>query len=104
MRKSAILLLCLTICSCKSRQADVSAQTDGKSGSVTAAAGRPAGGGKLLGNDNPPTLFPVRVDGKYGYMDKKGKLVVKAAVFRRIAVLRRTGGGAVRKSGAGGVH
>ena len=62
MRKSAILLLCaMMFCSCKSRQPNVTSLTDGKSGSVTAAAGRPAGGGKILGNDNPPILFPVRV-------------------------------------------
>lgn len=51
----------MMFCSCKSRQPNVTSLTDGKSGSVTAAAGRPAGGGKILGNDNPPILFPVRV-------------------------------------------
>jgi hypothetical protein len=36
------------------------------------------GSGKILGNDNPTSLFPVRVEGKFGYIDKTGKLVLKA--------------------------
>ena len=91
MRKSAVLLLALIFCSCKSRQLNVTHRTENKrGGSVAAAAGNPAGGslavgtsvvpgggGKVLGNDNLPTLFPVRVEGKYGYIDKKGKLVIQ---------------------------
>lgn len=78
MRKSALLLLCLAFCCCKSRQPNV-ARTDGKGGGGTAAAAgvaRPSG--KILGNDNPTSLFPVRIDDKFGYIDKKGKLVLKA--------------------------
>jgi hypothetical protein len=75
MRKSAVLMLCLAFCSCKSKQPNATSRTDGKGGGVTAQA---AGGGKILGNDNPPSLFPVSIDGKYGYIDQKGKLVLKA--------------------------
>ena len=76
MRKSALLLLCLAFCSCKSRQPSVPPPTDGKGAGP--AAGVVRGSGKILGNDNPPSLFPVRIDGKFGYIDKKGKLVLKA--------------------------
>ena len=74
MRKPALLLLCLVFCNCnnKSRQASVSPRTDGKGADVV------RGSGKILGNDNPPSLFPVRIGDKFGYIDKKGKLVLKA--------------------------
>src|ERR1035438_8178786 len=77
MRKPVLLLLCLVFCCCKSRQPNVSSRTDGKGGGA-AASGLVRSSGKILGNDNPPSLFPVQVDGKFGYIDKKGKLVVKA--------------------------
>jgi hypothetical protein len=73
MRKTALLSLCLVFCCCRSRQPSV-AHADGKTG---AEAVVPRSTGKKLGNDNPPSLFPVRADGKFGYIDKKGKLVVK---------------------------
>jgi hypothetical protein len=79
MRKPALLLLCLVsclvFCCCKSRQT-VGPRTDG--GTTAAAGSVPRPSGKILGNDNPPSLFPVRIDGKFGYIDKKGKLVLKA--------------------------
>jgi len=78
MRKSALLLLCLAFCCCKSRQPNVAPHTDGKGGGSAAEGGVPRPSGKILGNDNPPSLFPVRIDDKFGYIDKKGKLVLKA--------------------------
>lgn len=78
MRKSALLLLCLVFCCCKSRQPNVSPRTDGKTGGSPAAGGPAPASGKILGNDNPPSLFPVRIEGKFGYIDKTGKLVLKA--------------------------
>ena len=78
MRKPALFLLCLALCCCNSKRPGATSQADGKSGSAPAVAQPPAGGGKILGNDNPPSLFPVRIDGMYGYIDKKGKLVLKA--------------------------
>jgi hypothetical protein len=78
MRKSAVLLLCLLFWSCNSKRPNGTAsRSEGQGGSVAAAASG-QGGGKILGNDNPPALFPVKVDDKYGYMDKTGKLVLKA--------------------------
>jgi len=79
MRKPALLLLCLVFCCCKSRQPNVAPRTDGKGGGSAAADGGMVRlSGKILGNDNPPSLFPVRIDSKFGYIDKKGKLVIKA--------------------------
>jgi hypothetical protein len=56
MFKPAILLLIpLVLCSCSPEQATVATKSD----------------------DKPEnTLFPVKVDDKYGYMDRNGKLVV----------------------------
>lgn len=78
MRKWSVLLLCLAVCGCRSRQPNVSprAAADTKGGTASPAVVRPSGG-KILGNDNPPSLFPVRIEDKFGYIDKKGKLVVK---------------------------
>jgi hypothetical protein len=55
MFKPAILLIPLVFCSCAPRQDNVAARSDDKS---------------------EEALFPVRVDGHYGYMDRKGKLVL----------------------------
>ena len=73
MRKPVLLFLCLVFCCCKSRQPTV-AHADGQTPAETPA---PRTGGKILGNDNPPSLFPVKIDGRFGYIDKKGKLVLK---------------------------
>lgn len=66
-------------CSCNTRQTSGTSKTEGgKDGSVAAAASSsPGSDAKAQENDNSPALFPVRVDGKYGYMDKKGKLTIK---------------------------
>ena len=57
MFKPAILLIPLVLCSCAPRQDNVAARSD----------------------DKPEeALFPVKVEGgQYGYMDRKGKLVLK---------------------------
>ena len=78
MRKPALLLLCLVFCCCKSEAAQ-RFYPNRRQGGGLATGGLVRGSGKVTeGNDNPPSLFPVRVDGKYGYIDKKGKLVLKA--------------------------
>src|SRR6185503_11490627 len=87
MRKSLFLLLCAVLCGCGAKQ-NASAQNErkgGGGGDVAAAASQEgkAGGdaaasvGKSPASSNLPTLFPVKSDGKYGYMDKSGKLVIK---------------------------
>src|SRR5260370_299970 len=56
MFKPAILLIPLVLCSCAPRQDNVAARSD----------------------DKPEeALFPVKVDGQYAYMDRKGKVVLK---------------------------
>jgi hypothetical protein len=76
MRKTALLLLlCLSFYSCKNSS---------KNGGDTASAKNPGAPatfikntGTILGNTNPPTLFPMFIDGKWGYVDKQCKLVIK---------------------------
>src|ERR1039457_2831510 len=56
MFKPAILLIPLVLCSCAPRQDNVAARSD----------------------DKPEeALFPVKVEGQYGYMNRSGKLVLK---------------------------
>jgi hypothetical protein len=56
MFKPAILLIPLVFCSCAPRQENVAARSD----------------------DKPEeALFPIKAEGQYGYMDRKGKLVLK---------------------------
>ena len=57
MRKSAVLLLCLLFWSCNSKRPNGTAsRSEGQGGSVAVAASG-QGGGKILGNDNPPCCF-----------------------------------------------
>jgi hypothetical protein len=75
MRKPVLfLLLCVVFYSCNPKQP--STRTETKSGGST--PGTLPTSGKILGNDNPPSLFPVLMEGKWGYIDKQGKLVLKA--------------------------
>src|SRR5882724_8349970 len=74
MRQPALLLLlCLVFYSCNPKTP--STRTTENKGGATPAVVKP--GGKDLGNDKPPSLFPVFVEGKFGYIDKTGKLVLK---------------------------
>ena len=56
MFKPAILLIPLVFCSCAPRQDNVAARSDDKPDEA---------------------LFPVKMEGQYGYMDRSGKLVLK---------------------------
>jgi len=72
MRKTAfVLFLCLSFYSCKQKPAE--------NGGTTGGLPRKEDNAKypVLGNNNPPTLFPLFVDGKWGYVDKQCKMVLK---------------------------
>src|SRR5664280_2471586 len=71
MRKPAVLFFALfLLSSCKSRQ---SHGNSGEPGTVAAKSGS-----VHFPKAPPPNLFPVRVKDKFGYIDRTGKLVLKA--------------------------
>src|SRR6516225_80814 len=63
MHKTAVLLMCAVLWSCSSKPQNVAAKGDNKPGPAM--------------ETKKAELFPVRVKGKYGYIDKTGKMVIQ---------------------------
>jgi len=76
MYKSIFVLITMVLCSCTPRQTGVTSKTESRpSGEVKGQPGEQPG---AQPSADAPTLFPVKIGDQYGYINRKGKVVLPA--------------------------